>query len=91
MGSMHPRVVIAAAAVLAVWAGAFALPAAAQSLDEDFLSVDQAFAVEAEGTFGGVTVPTRLVGGWLYGTDRFDPETAASFSVTDMVPAAPSP
>ena len=42
------------------------------------------FAVEAEGVFGGVTIPTRITGGWLYGTDRFDPETAASFTVIDL-------
>ena len=39
------------------------------------------FRAEAEATFGGVTIPTRLVGGWFYGTDRFDPAGAARFTV----------
>ena len=39
------------------------------------------FRVEAEGTFGGVTIPTRVVGGWLYGTHAFDLTSAASFTV----------
>lgn len=41
------------------------------------------FRVDAEGTFGGLTIPTRLVGGWHYGTDRFDEAAAATFAVTD--------
>lgn len=32
-------------------------------------------------TFGGVTLPVRLRGGWWYGTDRFDPEVAAEFVI----------
>lgn len=39
------------------------------------------FRVEAEGTFGGVTIPTRVTGGWHYGTDAFDATMAASFTV----------
>lgn len=39
------------------------------------------FRVEAEQTFDGVTIPTRIQGGWHYGTDRFDPSAAASFTV----------
>jgi hypothetical protein len=39
------------------------------------------FRVEEERTFGGVTIPTRLAGGWHYGTDRFDPASAATFTV----------
>lgn len=42
------------------------------------------FGVDEEATFGGVTIPTRLTGGWLYGTDRFDPASAASFSVSRL-------
>lgn len=30
--------------------------------------------VEAEGTFGGYTIPTRLCVGWYFGTDRFVPD-----------------
>ncbi|WP_123592321.1 protein-disulfide reductase DsbD [Salinisphaera orenii] len=70
---MHPRVVIAAAAVLAVWAGAFALPAAAQSADEDFLSVDQAFSVETEGTDDGrLTVTWRVAPDYYLYRHQFD-------------------
>jgi len=36
---------------------------------EDFGGV-----VEAENTFGGYTIPTRLRMGWYFGTDRFEPE-----------------
>ena len=39
------------------------------------------FRVEAEGTFDGVTIPTRITGGWGYGTGAYDPATAASFIV----------
>ncbi len=46
------------------------------------------FAVEKEATFGGVTIPTRLCGGWWYGTSRFDPDAAATFIVRSAVFAA---
>ena len=39
------------------------------------------FRVEAERTFGGVTIPTRLTGGWRFGTERFAAATAATFVV----------
>lgn len=39
------------------------------------------FCVDAERTFGGITIPTQLTGGWHYGTDRFGPDAAASFTV----------
>lgn len=39
------------------------------------------FRVEEERTFEGVTIPARITGGWLFGTDRFDPATAATFTV----------
>jgi hypothetical protein len=39
------------------------------------------FRADAERTFGGVTIPTRITGGWHYGTDRFDLGVAASFTV----------
>ncbi|MGB3543907.1 DUF6544 family protein, partial [Rubrivirga sp.] len=42
------------------------------------------FRVEAEGTFGGVTIPTRITGGWGYGTDSYDPDSGASFTVTHL-------
>ncbi len=39
------------------------------------------FRVGEERTFEGVTIPTRIRGGWWYGTDRFDPASAATFTV----------
>ena len=39
------------------------------------------FEVLDSATFGGVTIPARLRGGWWYGTDRFDPEAAAEFVI----------
>lgn len=46
-----------------------------------FRPLPYGFAVEEEATFEGVTIPTRLRGGWGYGTDRFDPASAATFIV----------
>jgi hypothetical protein len=37
--------------------------------------------VEAEATFQGYTIPTRLRGGWWYGTDRYDPAGASVLRV----------
>ncbi len=42
------------------------------------------FAVEAEATFGGCTVPTRLRGGWWFGTDRYRPEAASTFTIQSI-------
>ena len=39
------------------------------------------FWVEEERAFDGVTIPTRLTGGWHFGTDQFDPASAATFVV----------
>lgn len=39
------------------------------------------FRIEEEATFEGITIPTRLRGGWWYGTERFDPDEAAVFTV----------
>lgn len=73
MGSMHPRVLIAAAVVLAVWAAAFALPAGAQSANEDFLSADQAFSVEASGNDDGrLTVTWRVAPDYYLYRHQFD-------------------
>lgn len=41
------------------------------------------FRVDEEQTFGGMTIPTRLTGGWRYGTDRFDAAAAATFVVSE--------
>jgi hypothetical protein len=46
-----------------------------------FRPIPYGFAVEAEARFGGITIPTRIRGGWWFGTDRFDPATAATFTV----------
>ena len=43
--------------------------------------VPYGFRVDAESAFGGITIPTHLVGGWFYGTNRFDPAGAAHFTV----------
>jgi hypothetical protein len=40
------------------------------------------FRVLAEATFGGLTIPTSLEGGWWYGTERYDAARASRFSVT---------
>lgn len=47
------------------------------------------FGVDEERTFGGVTIPSRLTGGWHYGTDRFEPATAATFEVHRAAFAGP--
>ncbi len=39
------------------------------------------FAVEEDATFEGITIPTRLSGGWWYGTDRFNSDEAATFAI----------
>ena len=49
---------------------------------ESWQSIPYGFDVEAEGTFGGFTIPTRVRGGWWYGTDRYDPDDAAVFVVS---------
>ncbi len=36
--------------------------------------VDFGAIIEAEGTFSGYTIPTRLRVGWYFGSDRFEPE-----------------
>lgn len=49
----------------------------------DYRLIPYGFAVEEEATFEVVTIPSRLRGGWWYGTDRFDEAAAATFAVTD--------
>jgi len=39
------------------------------------------FRVEAEARFDGVTLPTHVTGGWMYGTDAFDSTSASTFEV----------
>jgi hypothetical protein len=45
--------------------------------------------VDEETTFGGYTIPTRLRGGWRYGSERYDPAGAAILRVLDAEFAAP--
>lgn len=39
------------------------------------------FSVEEESTFDGITIPTRIRGGWWYGTDRYNLDSGASFLI----------
>lgn len=48
---------------------------------EAFQLIPYGFRVEAERTFGGYTIPSRVRGGWWYGTERHDPEADAVFEV----------
>ena len=48
---------------------------------EDWGPTPYGFAFEAEDTFGGYTLPTRAIGGWYYGTPRFDEENASQFTL----------
>ncbi len=41
------------------------------------------FVVEAERTFGGYTIPSVLSGGWSYGSEDYDPDSASRFVVVD--------
>jgi hypothetical protein len=49
--------------------------------DEPWGLVPYGFAVEEERSFGGYTVPSRLRGGWWYGSDRYDDESATEFEL----------
>lgn len=49
----------------------------------DWQEIPYGFAVEREETFGGYTIPTKLRGGWWYGTERYVAEEASSFTVHD--------
>lgn len=40
--------------------------------------------VEQERTFEGITIPTRVRGGWWYGTERYQGEDAGVFEVTGV-------
>ncbi|MGI5863585.1 MAG: DUF6544 family protein [Myxococcales bacterium] len=43
------------------------------------------FAVEEERTFGDFTIVSKVKGGWWFGSERFVPEEAATFVITDAV------
>jgi hypothetical protein len=44
------------------------------------------FTVLAERTFGGLTIPSQLEGGWWFGTDRYDADNASRFEVLGLEP-----
>lgn len=45
--------------------------------------ISYGFAVEEERTFEGYTIPSVIQGGWWYGTDRYDPQTASRFHIRE--------
>ena len=49
------------------------------------------FRVGAEGTFGGVTIPTEITGGWGFGAPGYDPSGASSFVVHHVDVASAEP
>lgn len=49
----------------------------------DWQPLPYGFAIEREATFGGYTIPSRLRGGWWFGTDRYDPAAASTFEILD--------
>jgi hypothetical protein len=51
---------------------------------DDWGPTPYGFDVLDEDTFGGVTVPTVLRGGWWYGTDRYDRDAASRFEVCEL-------
>jgi hypothetical protein len=53
-----------------------------------FEALPYGFGIEEEMTFEGITIPVRLRGGWWYGTRRFDPATAATFTIRSATFAA---
>ena len=56
---------------------------------EPWRALPYGFRVDAEATFGGVTIPGHITGGWRYGTDRFREDAAASFTVRGFRLAGP--
>ena len=48
---------------------------------ESWQAIPFGMEVEEETTFGGYTLPTRLRGGWWYGTERYVPSEASVFEV----------
>ncbi len=47
----------------------------------DWSLIPYGFATESESVFGGYTIAGRVRGGWWYGTDRYKPEAASSFTI----------
>lgn len=50
---------------------------------DDWQLIPYGFRVEEERRFGGYTIPSKIRGGWWYGTERFDPASSATFVVID--------
>lgn len=50
---------------------------------EDWQLLPYGFRVEEEAVFDGITIPSRLIGGWWYGTDRFEAATATEFTILE--------
>lgn len=48
---------------------------------DGFRDIPYGFEVLEEGTFGTITIPTRIRGGWWYGTSRYVESDAAEFVV----------
>jgi len=51
---------------------------------ESFQSLPYGFAIEEEVSSEGITVGRLFTGGWFYGTDRYDPENASTFTVVEI-------
>lgn len=49
----------------------------------DWQPIPYGFTVERETAFGGYTIPSRICGGWWFGTARYDPAAASTFEVLD--------
>jgi hypothetical protein len=47
---------------------------------DGFGLIPYGFAVEQHRTFEGITIASRVRGGWWYGSDRYDPDAASVFS-----------
>lgn len=45
--------------------------------------------VEREESFGGLTIPTRLAGGWWYGTERYRPDDASRLTLEGVPGTVP--
>lgn len=50
---------------------------------EDWGDRPYGFEVLEEDSFQGVTIPTKLQGGWWYGTDRYAPDDASRFEIVE--------
>ena len=51
----------------------------------DYQLIPYGYAAVAEAEFGGYTIPSRLVGGWWYGSDDYDEDGASEFIIEDAI------